>query len=287
MDYMLEQETGRVKTSKLIDWKGTVGMGDAMWGLNVAHRWAHDNGHALTTLRFHWNHGPDYRHHPDDPETIIERIDYVHTLYHNKDLVKTEHVFNSTDAAIFRERYRGVDIKPVPYNPVNYWQFNPSTFEDPIEGKVVVWRPFFNAEKPHDWKLEVNEERWELVLSSLEQQGYTITELSYRTDIRSAVKHIKQAEFVVCYDGMWHYVARNLHKPMLVFSRNAISLFHTPNALLLSRDDCVDWINKLTKPWNGTTRLQMMREAAQSHRIKTGEMYIEGLFKNIEWADPV
>jgi hypothetical protein len=51
---------------------------------------------------------------------------------------------------------------------------------------------------------------------------------------------------VVCYDGIWHYVAKNFARPLAVISGEGVTKYHTPNALRLNpeldkRDEGVWW----------------------------------------------
>jgi hypothetical protein len=46
--------------------------------------------------------------------------------------------------------------------------------------------------------------------------------------------HISTARMVLCYDGMWHYIARNLLTPMVVVSTEGITSYHTPHAVKVS-----------------------------------------------------
>ena len=46
--------------------------------------------------------------------------------------------------------------------------------------------------------------------------------------------HISTCRQVVSYDGMWHYIARNFSKPTVIVSPEAISKYHTPNAIVAS-----------------------------------------------------
>lgn len=52
--------------------KGTPGIGDAMFYMNIAHRFAYDNN-VQVELQLHWDHDKDFKYHFEDPETIVER----------------------------------------------------------------------------------------------------------------------------------------------------------------------------------------------------------------------
>ena len=80
--------------SELVTWRGTPGVGDFMWALNSVHL------HSWRTktpidLEMHWSHGEHHLHHFEDPETIIERMQYMHIFYDRKEDVKISHVINT------------------------------------------------------------------------------------------------------------------------------------------------------------------------------------------------
>ena len=246
--------------SELITWRGTPGVGDFMWALNCAHNYAYRfvSGRKVT-LEFHWEHGPRYLHHIEDPETIIERLEYIHNFYHRKDDVQVEHVFKA------RGRYKDIryedDLRRLEngrlrvttpdrkgrhkprfwfqsdyYNdtkgsalPDSDWGFRDDAFKPMDKRKVVVWRPTFNAEIPRKWKNELTNEQWDDIISSLGAAGLYTVELTYRTPISEVIYHISTCRQVVCYDGMWHYIARNFFKPIMIPSKEGISYYHTPH----------------------------------------------------------
>ena len=53
--------------------------------------------------------------------------------------------------------------------------------------------------------------------------------------------HIATCKATVSYEGMWHYIAKNYHKPMIVMSADVITQLHTPNALSFSKQK--DWFD--------------------------------------------
>jgi hypothetical protein len=243
-----------------VTWRGTPGVGDAMWALNCAHNYCHQNKVSVN-LEMHWEHDEDYYHHFEDPETIIERMEYIHNFYHDKESVKVTHVFNSqdrytdwkyTDDLITTDegRLRSVAIQksksrfwfesgsytdetgaPIPDSD---WIFRKEVFRPSIKNKIVIWRPTFNAELPRTWKNFLTFEEWEDIIEQLRSAGMYIVELTYRTPISEVLYHISTCRMVVCYDGMWHYVARNFARPIVVLSTEGITKYHTPHCLRIS-----------------------------------------------------
>lgn len=229
--------------SKLIEWKGTPGVGDFMMGLNIAHRVAYDNN-TTVDLVIHWYHNQDHLHHFEDPETIIERCNIAHNFYLHQSRVNIHHKFNSADTELWVKRCRGVDFKPTAANKINSWVHRPSSFLPINNRKVVIWRPTFNAEIPRAWKTIVSDYSWEYIIKLLTTvYDYEIVELTYRSIIKEAYYHISTCDFVISYDGMWHYIARNFLKPMIVFSENEVTRFHTPNAVMLAANQTQSFFN--------------------------------------------
>ena len=50
----------------------------------------------IIDLEMHWEHDKDFLYHPDDPETIIQRLEFIKGKYYLNKRVKLTHVFNST-----------------------------------------------------------------------------------------------------------------------------------------------------------------------------------------------
>lgn len=232
-------------SEQIIQWRGTPGVGDAMQALNVAHRWSYGEKRKVV-LEMHWEHGPNFRYHPDDPETIIKRMNWIHTKYHQKERVQLTHCYNSD---MFR--YKFWDTKKVRVNFVDRdivdedertgktgawynanWLFKRSEFVAAKPKKIVIFNSRKNAEPPRRWKRFVEEEDWlELIRKMKDDWKYTVVELNYRHKIEVAYKQIQSADAVICYDGMWHWIARNLCKPMIIPSYEGITSYATPNAI--------------------------------------------------------
>ena len=74
-----------------VDWKGTPGLGDILFGLNAVHMITHlerkKRDLPQMIMNVHWDHSEDYLYHYEDPETIIERAEYLHNFYYPNHLV--------------------------------------------------------------------------------------------------------------------------------------------------------------------------------------------------------
>src|SRR5210317_346182 len=133
------------EVSNYIEWKGTIGVGDLMMGLNVCHM----ASHLLNTpvhMDMHWFHDENYLFHCEDPETIVERFDFLHKRYRNNENVIVKHIFDSQDEDLKKYRWRGFQRTDKPrgkvFSGLNSWVFREDLFVPAIENKVVIWKPF-------------------------------------------------------------------------------------------------------------------------------------------------
>ena len=228
-----------------IEWKGTPGIGDAMYGLNIAHMRAFVN-QKPTTLVIHWYHSQDYLYHFEDPETIIERIEYLHSRYLWPSMVNLEHVFNSSDKQLYVQRYRNVfryNGEPL----ARYWSFDTKFFTTPKLNKIVIWRPSFNADHPRFFKLPLISYEWLSIINDLKNLDFEVVEIDYRTPVSEVFYHIRTAEFLLSYEGMWHYVGKNFFKPHMVLSDDPITKWHTPFSVIKNQKtfDIITNIHKI------------------------------------------
>lgn len=265
-----------------VTWRGTPGVGDFMMALNVCHYHAYTKKQKIE-LTMHWEHSEDHLHHFEDPETIIERMEYIHNLYHKKDDVTVKHVFNTEDprytdwkwdddirvedgvAKVMHPRDLGrADYKSKsrfwfsddayvdPNAPPNTWLFREDAFRKTDKKKVVVWTPTFNAEVPRHWKRKLTHEDWCGIISKLRRAGFNVIELDYRTPVREAVYHVSTCRLIICYDGMWHYLGANFAKPMMVVSKEGITKYHTPHCVRVTPEPDGEhsifwWMNNFSK----------------------------------------
>lgn len=247
---------------ELVTWRGTPGVGDFMWALNSVHNYCYRTNKKVN-LEMHWEHEKDYLHHFEDPETIIERMEYIHNFYHRKEDVTVTHVFAkktrysdwkynddvvTTEEGRLRVTTRGLNKPKNRFwfesgmytdtiggqTPNPNWIFRKDAFRQKDAKKIVIWTPALNAELPRTWKRFLTNENWDDIIKAMRQAGLQVVELSYRTPIREVIYHISNARLVVCYDGMWHYIARNFCTPMVIVSPEKITKYHTPHGITAS-----------------------------------------------------
>ena len=244
-----------------VEWRGTFGMGDCMMALNVCHLHAWNRDRKIN-LEMHWEHEEDYYHHFEEEETLVERMEYIHNFYLHKERVRITHKYNQKEGSkyfytfkdrnlkaknryLFEDNYFDDKSGPIAQNS---WLFNPKLINQDmfIKSKIVskkycgntivIWRPLFNAEPPRTWKRLLTNDDWRVIIAILRRRGLNIVELTYRTPIREVLFHIATCKIVLCYDGMWHYISKNLNVPQAIVSDESISRYHTPEAFLMTHE---------------------------------------------------
>ena len=222
----------------ILEAHGRYGMGDSMSYLNIAHTRAYCNDTDVT-LNIYWEHDKDFYYHFEDPETIVERTDYIHNFYKDKDRVKVNHFFNiwmGEDHPLKESQLideDGEDILWGKQKCTRTWFLDEDRLPKTKENKIVLWRPTFNADLAREWKRGVSHEEWDEAIDIMKGYGYDITELTYRTPIREALYHISEAELVMCYDGMWHYISTMLKKPTIFVASSTIGMYNTYNGVMV------------------------------------------------------
>ena len=114
--------------------------------------------------------------------------------------------------------------------------------QDDLKG--VCWTPKYNSEPPKPWKRQLTEEDWTLSKERFESVA-DIIELSYRTPVQNAFEIIKECDFIFCYEGMWHFIARNFAKPIVIQSGEKVTEQNTPQVKRLpTREEYIKWLDR-------------------------------------------
>lgn len=228
-----------------IRWKGTVGIGDSMYGLNIAYMRSFVN-QKPTTIDIHYFFPKDDIYHYEDPEPLIERVEYLRSRFLWKDIVKVNYIFNSEDTKLYQHKY--YNVKRHRFSELyRYWSFDPTLNTTPKYGKIVLWRPTNNLRQQlSGYKMPLLESQWQKLIDILGYFGYDVVEIDYRTPISEVVYHIRTCECCISYEGMWHYVSKNFFKPHIVFSSSNITKWHTPAAIRID-DEKLDFDKEIHK----------------------------------------
>jgi|688.fasta_scaffold01135_42 hypothetical protein len=209
-----------------VKWGTGVGYGDFVTGLGYAH------GSAIkyetpVHIEFHWNHSKEHMFSPLDPETIVERCDYIYSIMSKLPQVSVSHQFNANPNFRF---YNQLDE----FNPMHGLWY--TDMPDQTKKKhVAIWTTDFNISFPGHWKDPVNK-RWNDIRAKL--SDYVVEEITYRTPVKEAIEIINKCEFGIGYDGLAHQLFKFMWKPLFVFcDRKWLNNILVPQAILLSNAD--------------------------------------------------
>lgn len=205
-----------------IQFRSGFGYGDFISGLAYAHN-ASIKYKTPVDITFHWDHSIDYLHDSSDPETIVDRF---YTCY--DDLVKLDDV-----------RVNISCDSPLPYRFINhldelspyhsYWQ---SLRKNRNDGIVLIWSSRHNTYFPGHKKDPIYN-RWNELSEHLENIGFTVREITYRTPIAEILDLISRCHIGIGYDGMIHQLFKIYQKPILVFcKRHDLNRLLVPHASL-------------------------------------------------------
>lgn len=209
-----------------IEWRSAFGYGDFVTGLGYAHT-ASIKYETDVQLRFHWDHDYDYKETPEDPDTIIERMFYVYSTMKQLPNVKILAEPNSKLPYRFKnnlDEYK--QVHGLWYNNLDMKSTN----------VVVLWRSKYNTYFPGVDK-DPAHDKWESIVEHLENQGYDVREITYRTPIQEVIENIRICKFGIGYDGMIHQLFKYLWKPLIVIcKRHDLNKLLVPQACLLKSD---------------------------------------------------
>jgi len=242
-----EEHTYFVDPMKKIKWvlkdqnllvRGTPGAGDFMFTMSTAFHVSHLLKIPIHVI-FYWSHDKDYVHHPEDPESIFEKIDYFYSRCYKKENITYEHVYEFKELpTLFNgEMFLNLEMNgrkeenhTLPYG-ISSWKMKQTMVDFPVQdNKIVIWKSNFNAKTPALWKRSYTQKDWEYVENKLKEKKYKVVNIDYRTPIREVFYHIQSSRFCMGYDGMWHYVARMLYKPTIITGDSGIIKAHNPQA---------------------------------------------------------
>ena len=148
--------------------------------------------------------------------------------------VHVDNVFNTTHKILKNQLHTNID-KPSGYavlNNINTWLFQERFLNVKInDNLVVIWRTKFISSTYPKFKDSYDDSYWDLIIPLLKMQGYTVMEITHKTPIREVFYLISICKFIIAYNGMYHYIAKNLIKPMIVMGDSNIIKTHNPQAV--------------------------------------------------------
>lgn len=188
-----------------VDWKSGYGYGDFVTGLGYAHN-ASVRYEMDVNLTFHWNHDISHKETPRDPETIVERMYRVLDILEPLDSVTIDHKMNSELGCRFVNNLEE-------FNPLHgLWYTN---LQMEYTNSVVVWTSKHNTNFPGVSKDPAYQD-WDTIVDWLEDKGYAVKEVTYRTPVADVIECIRTCKFGIGYDGLVHQLFKFFWKPLIV-----------------------------------------------------------------------
>jgi len=160
-----------------------------------------------------------------DPETVIDRIKII-----NNDLIAVDNL----DIIIKKTKqennwFRWINHLERKEICHSYWASTRPLYD---KGYVLIWRSKFNTFDPGIEKDPIKDD-WEELIQYLEQKGFNVKEVTYRTPVKIILDLIANCSFGIGYDGMIHQLFKIYHKPILVFClRHELQKALVPHAAL-------------------------------------------------------
>ena len=260
-------------------WRGTWGVGDFMLALQVCHNYCYKNN-TKVNLEMHWETKEGHLETPQDPETIVERMEWIHNKFYRQEDVTVTHVYESDlflsgnvnpdkNKKRFYFESGAFDDEPAPPND---WVFKKEYYRPRDKGsgnKIVMWTPTYNTEPPRKWKRFLTNDDWHCIIKLLRREGWILDEITYRTPIEEAFTQIQNADYVFCYDGMWHYIAGMFATPIFIPSWEGISKYACPQAVLRpNRKYVMEFVESFTKEGH-----KHMRNKSDRYLARLGKFY--------------
>lgn len=189
-----------------IEWRGGIGYGDFVTGLAYAHNCAIKYNTDIEFI-IHWNHSKDFKPSSADPETIISRCKYVYELFGTDNVTLTQIVNSKPDFRFINQFHE--------FNPLHGLYNLPLSCSN--TNTVVMWTSLSNINPVSKFKDPLNKHHWQIVKEILQDEGYEVKEVSYRTPIKEVVELCSNCVGGVGYDGSIHQIFKIIQKPVILF----------------------------------------------------------------------
>lgn len=192
-----------------IEWRSKEGYGDFITGMCYAHSSVLKYQRPVH-IRFHWPNPEGHLLSSIDKEPIVDRFNHILSYMKPVKGLTISHKYSSTPTWRFINELEE-------FNPLHgLWYTNKSY---PVEKKLVAfWTSKHNLVFPGYHKDPLYD-HWHIVKSNLENLGYNVVEITYRTPIAEVMKIITTCEFGVGYEGMIHQLFKFTWRPIVVASQ--------------------------------------------------------------------
>lgn len=192
--------------------EGTYGYGDIVGSAAYALRNHYKKICFVWFTNRRWS-PPDKKYHKDDPESILERTNYI--VRKMSKTMRVSHVLKdgmiSRPYHAYRQRY--------------YDTLCPFLDKAEDRGHVALWTTKYNADNIHYHpKLQFKDPvHHDDIMQALDVVDAPIAHVSYRDPIHTTFEKIRTASICIGYEGIGQLIAKNYYKPTITFSRGNIS----------------------------------------------------------------
>lgn len=205
-----------------LNFKANFGYGDFISNLAYAYN-ASIKYKVRVNATFHWEHSRNFKHHIDDPETIIDRFYAI-----KEDITPNKNCYIAvkSNSKVDYRYINNLDYK----NPIHAYYSSKRPITN--NGHILLWRSTFNSYFPGYEKDPLYND-WEDLINFCEKNGYSVKEVTYRTPVREVLDLISKCDMGIGYDGMIHQLFKIYKKPLIVFcKRYTLNRYLVPHAAL-------------------------------------------------------
>jgi hypothetical protein len=207
----------------MLTWEATFGYGDIVGSITNA-LWRRHIG-LDSDLEYIWYTDrpffpPEKRYHPDDPETVFERLLYIVSQFEdsqNINITHTEKEFLHSDPG---KRLKFINR----FKQDDWWATLWKTKIAPIEtDTIVIWHPLNNVDDLSKdpgtaYKSPLDFKSWEKIIWEVESQ-YKIEFIDYRMPIHEVFERISKAKMCIGYEGIGQLISKNFWKPCITYTQ--------------------------------------------------------------------
>lgn len=156
---------------------------------------------------------PDNKYHINDPESILERTDFI--VRKMSKTMRVSHVLK--DGEIIRPYHT--------YRQRYYDTLYPFLDRAEDHGHIALWTTKYNIDDIHSHSTAKFKDpiHHDDVMQALTVIDAPIEFVSYRDPIRNTFERIRTASVCIGYEGIGQLIAKNYYKPTITFSRGNIS----------------------------------------------------------------
>lgn len=199
-------------------WEGTYGYGDATGAI------AHALRNNFDELVFMWYddrkyYPPTQKYHPDDSETILERVEFIMEQFVGNIPIRHEHRKGNNDPV---KRVRFINRKNAKDWKETQWK---TKLQPEDHGYVCAWVSINNKDKLSESPLTAFKDpvcgyKIKEHLSNLDRE---VRYIDYRMPVEQAFETIRNSSYCIGYEGIGQVIAKNYWKPMITFSEGSVS----------------------------------------------------------------